>query len=448
MKLRLSAKWGRAGRQIGRGMAALTGVAMAGAVVGSAAQTTRSEATILQYDSQGRVIERVLVLPYEGDGTANGAAGPGGQTGPGAADPDGAAAVGQALFVPGEILAVSQDPAFGARARSAGFPTLERSALGGLEMTVYRLRTPARTPVPQALSAFRQAFPGVAADTNAIVRPAASNNGWDAVGTVGWPAQRAGCGRGAKIGMIDTPLDIGHSAFVNRQVEQRSFLPRGKTMAPPGHGTAVAALLVGDPDSEGFGGLVPEAALYAGNIFEELETGQVVGNLHALLQAFDWIVQRDVDVLNLSLETGSNVILDRAVERTLRKGLVVVAAAGNGGAEARPAFPAAHPQVLAATAIDPDLRAYRYANHGDYIDFAAPGVQLWTAVPGGGKFQSGTSFAVPFLTAAVAMQLSTGENTDAGAVREALSRSVRDLGPPGKDDVYGWGLLAYHPDCS
>ena len=98
--------------------------------------------------------------------------------------------------------------------------------------------------------------------------------------------------------------------------------------------------------------------------------------MHALLQAFDWIVEQDVAVLNLSLETGSNVVLDRAVERTLAKGVIVTAAAGNGGAEAGPAFPAAHPQVLSATAIDPDLRAYRYANRGTYIDFAAPGVGL------------------------------------------------------------------------
>ena len=412
MKIRSAVQWARVGRQVGRGLAALVGAAVAGAVVGSAAQTTRSEATILQYDEQGRVIDKVLVLPYDEAGATSGAAGAG-QTGPGQSNPNGAAAVaGRASFVTGEILAVSEDPAFTARARSLGFPTLERSALAALDMTVYRLRTPARTPVPQALATFRQAFPDVTSDANGMVYPAAGTSGWDAVGTVGWPTQRAACGRGAKIGMIDTPLDLAHRAFANRQVQQESFLPRGRTVAPPGHGTAVAALLVGDPASDGFGGLVPEAQLYAGNIFEELETGQVVGNLHALLKAFDWIIEQEVDVLNLSLETGSNVILDRAVERTLRKGLIVVAAAGNGGADARPAFPAAHPRVLAATAIDPDLQAYRHANHGDYIDFAAPGVQLWTAVPGGGEFQSGTSFAVPFLTAAVAMQLAAGERPD------------------------------------
>ena len=160
------------------------------------------------------------------------------------------------------------------------------------------------------------------------------------------------------------------------------------------------------------------------------------------------MVQQDVDVLNLSLETEENKILEKAVDRALATGITITAAAGNGGADARPAFPAAHPQVLAATAIDPDLRAYRYANHGAYIDFAAPGVSLWTAVPGGGRFQSGTSFAVPFLTAAVAMQLATDRAADPARLRQELSQWVRDLGEPGKDDVFGWGLLSFRPNCS
>ena len=74
-------------------------------------------------------------------------------------------------------------------------------------------------------------------------------------------------------------------------------------------------------------------------------------------------------------------------------------------------------------------------------------------MPGGGELQSGTSFAVPFLTAAAAMQLlsiqrAEGQQSDPARLREELRRSVRDLGEPGKDDVYGWGLLSYQPDCS
>ena len=356
MNLRLPVYWIRRGRRAGYGLVAILMVVGIGALDRSSAQTAQSRGTILQYDAQGRVIDRVQVRT-DGGGNAGGSGG----------TDEGAEGQDRETFVPGEILAVSTDPGFAGRVRSLGFSTLERNVLGALDMTVYRLRTPGGAPVPQALTAFRSAFPDAAADANTLVFPAGSNPGWDAVATVGWPAQHDACGRGIRIGMIDTPLDVAHEAFRNRQVTHKSFLPEGSKAAPPGHGTAVAALLVGDPASAGYGGLLPEAQLYAGNIFEELKSGQVAGNLNALLKAFDWIVKQDVAVLNLSLETGSNVILDRAVERTLAKGLIVTAAAGNGGAKAEPAFPAAHPQVLSATAVDPDLRAYRYANHGMYI---------------------------------------------------------------------------------
>ena len=307
MKISPSVYWSRRGRQVGYGLAAVLMVVGAGGLDRSRAQTAQSQGTILQYDVQGHVIGSVRVRT---DGAASGG---------GSGETSAAAGLGRDAFVLGEILAVSQDPRFAGRVRSLGFSSIERSALAALDMTVYRLRTPAGAPVPQALAAFRSAFPDVLAGANTMVFPAGSDRGWDAVATVGWPAQHDACGRGIRVGMIDTPLDLSHEAFKNRRVTHRSFLPETSKAAPPGHGTAVAALLVGDPSSAGYGGLLPEAQLYAANIFEELSSGRVTGNLHALLQAFDWIVEQDVAVLNLSLKTGSNVVLDRAVERTLAK---------------------------------------------------------------------------------------------------------------------------------
>ncbi len=406
----------------------------------SEAAPAKSTGTIFQYDEQGRVIGRVR-RQFDARGEPD--------LGPAREDIQirPVAAREETNFVPGEIVAVSADPSFAGRVRGLGFPVLERARLTALEMTVYRLRTPAGAVASEVLPVFRTAFPGVEADVNTIVRPAGAVRGWDAVAAVGWPSRRASCGDGISIGMIDTAVDAAHEAFGSRDLIQRSFLPPDRAAASADHGTAVAALLVGGSGSAGFEGLLPGARLYAGGIFEENDTGQAVGNVFALVGAFDWMVESKVDVLNLSIETGKNSILLVALDKALSKGLTITAAAGNGGATAPPAYPAAHPSVLAVTAIDPELQAYRRANHGDYIDFAAPGVSLWTATPGGGQFQSGTSFAVPFLTAAVAMQQAAGETQDADALRKSLSGSVRDLGQPGKDDVYGWGLLSFSPDC-
>ena len=404
-----------------------------------------SVGTILRYDDTGRVVGKTSKVIK---GAPKQAETP---EGPAAPDDPFAAVAGEArrnpLPDPTELIAASNEPDFLRSIRSLGFATVEQTTLAALDLSVVRLRPPAAADLGQALALLRGAFPDVTVDVNAMVQTAA--RGWDAVGTVGWPAARSTCGHGLRIGMIDTPVDTNHVAFTGRDVTHRSFLADQVIPAAPDHGTAVAALLVGDPTTDGFGGLVPDASLVAASIFQRQPDGSAVGNLYALLKALDWMASQDLDVLNLSLETGANEILNTAVQQVVDRGLVVTAAAGNGGANASPAHPAAHPGVIAVTAVGTALQPYDYANHGDYIDFAAPGVELWTAVPGGGEIQSGTSFAVPFLTAMAAMQVGqSGRGAGIAALREALAANSRDLGAPGKDDVFGWGLVRFSPDCS
>ena len=87
-----------------------------------------------------------------------------------------------------------------------------------------------------------------------------------------------------------------------------------------------------------------------------------------------------------------------------RKGVVFVAAAGNGGPDAPAGYPAAYDEVIAVTAVDRKGGNYDHANRGTYIDVAAPGVQIWTALPDGEEgLLSGTSFAAPFVTAVAAV---------------------------------------------
>ncbi len=102
------------------------------------------------------------------------------------------------------------------------------------------------------------------------------------------------------------------------------------------------------------------------------------------------------------------------------------------------------------TAVDKDGRLYRRANRGDYVDFAAPGVDLGTAAATqtrrGSRGQSGTSYAAPFVTAAIAVALSR-EGAQAKTVEASLQTSARDLGAPGRDREFGWGLVTLAQPC-
>ena len=119
-----------------------------------------------------------------------------------------------------------------------------------------------------------------------------------------------------------------------------------------------------------------------------------------------------------------------------------MAAAGNEGPDSEPAYPAAYAGVIAVAAVDQRGRPYGRGNRGSYIYVAAPGVDVWGADARGGEaFWTGTSFAAPFVTAAVARDMSVGRAHDINDGRALIAAGARDLGAPGRDPIYGHGLL-------
>ena len=126
----------------------------------------------------------------------------------------------------------------------------------------------------------------------------------------------------------------------------------------------------------------------------------------------------------------------------------MVASSGNRGPfSKKKSYPGAYKPVIAVTAVDRFERSAKFATALNYIDFAAPGVGIWTAVPGGGKAMSGTSFAAPVVTAyAAAAQKKLGLQT-ADAVRDYFRKHTKDRGKPGRDRYTGWGILRLPPLC-
>lgn len=268
------------------------------------------------------------------------------------------------------------------------------------------------------------------------------------------------CSDPVAVGMIDSALNLNHSAFDNTRegIAHKNFIARDMTQ-PTGHGTAVASLLVGQgPDLKP---LVPGATIFSASVIYATQTARHQGTtVMQLLEALDWLIGREVAVINMSLTGPANRLLEAAVNIAAAKGVAIVAAAGNEGPHAPPQYPAAYASVLAVTAVAQDGSVYRWANQGPHIDFAALGVALPTALGDGGfGLQSGTSLATPVVTAFMACAIAALLPEDLhlqspeqqlqmriGAMATArvhLQAQAVDLGEGGRDPVFGYGLL--HP---
>ncbi|HEC90456.1 MAG TPA: hypothetical protein ENI55_02195 [Alphaproteobacteria bacterium] len=350
----------------------------------------------------------------------------------------------ESFYEKGELVVANPPINFLAVAGKLGFSVLEKVRLSELDLTLYRMGTPGGKTVMEARAMLARRIPGLNMDVNQQFQPQQGAIKATVRSLVGWAKYPSSCGRGIKIGMIDAAVDITHPALKGRNIIFRSFHKRGRRMGPADHGTAVATILAGRPE---WGGLLPSASLYAANMFERNETGKVVGNGVALLKGLNWLLKKGVKVINMSIAGADNKVIRKILKRVGARGVVMVAAAGNWGPTARPAYPAAYREVVAVTAFNYRKLIYSYANNGSYIDFAAPGVQIWTAVPGGGKFQSGTSFASPYVAALVASEISRGVRATPDGIRADLRKNVIDMGMGGKDKVFGWGFVLKAPRC-
>jgi Subtilase family len=242
-----------------------------------------------------------------------------------------------------------------------------------------------------------------------------------------------------KVGMLDTAVEAVPALAASKLVRKR-LLRVDAVPASPSHGTAIATLIAGRDTTLRFDGAAHGVDLYSGEVMQVVR-GREEASAKVLLIGLDWLLAEQVRIVNLSLGGSTNRLLGDALATILARGTVVVAAAGNSGPNASPSYPAAYPGVIAVTANDALGRAYERANRGAYIAISAPGVDVW--VPDGsiGRYVSGTSFAAAWVTGAVARLAMQARALNAPQARSQLCASARDLGAPGRDPVFGCGLL-------
>ncbi|MDK8875228.1 S8 family serine peptidase [Paracoccus sp. SSJ] len=353
---------------------------------------------------------------------------------------------------PNEVIARGLSEADLTVLEDTGFRVLREVTLAA-DRPLHRLRKPDAMTMDAARATVRRMGSAEAADFNHFYRPgnaaASSCRGADcpARQMIAWPQDTTGCGGPVRIGMVDTGLNADHAVLKDARIRVHRLDPgNGLDASDALHGTAIAALLVGRADSR-TPGLVPGAELVAVDAFHK-RRGDERADAFALIEALDYLAAQEVDIVNLSLAGPRNTALGQQIRRMDRQGIVLVAAAGNGGPAAKPAFPAAFAPVIAVTAVDRREQVYRRANRGEHIDLAAPGVNVWTAASiSGARTKTGTSYATPFVTAAAALILQARPGLTPAEVRAQLQETARDLGKAGPDEIFGHGLVQPVAEC-
>ncbi|MBL8566008.1 MAG: S8 family serine peptidase [Hyphomicrobiaceae bacterium] len=248
--------------------------------------------------------------------------------------------------------------------------------------------------------------------------------------------------RGAdiKIAVIDSGIDADHPELAGAIAASLNTFT-DTPHAADAHGTGIAGIIAARRELTG---IAPDAKVLAVEAFSAAggAAGGGRGTSYRIATGVDWALANGAKVVNMSFEGGEDDLIARVLAAAARRGALLVAAAGNGGKSAPPAFPASHPDVLAVTATDDGARRFEGANVGDYLDVAAPGVSIIVAAPDAAyDLMDGTSFAAAHVSGVAALVLAVNPDISREELSALLARTARDLGNPGRDELFGAGLI-------
>jgi subtilisin family serine protease len=241
-------------------------------------------------------------------------------------------------------------------------------------------------------------------------------------------------GANVTVAVIDSGVDARHPELANSIAD--NFDALGSTEGPHVHGTGIAGVIVAHARLMGS---APQARIIAIRAFGGT-TGGAESNSYIILRSLNYAAEHGAQIVNMSFAGPKDAVIERAIAATAARGLVLVAAAGNAGAKSPPLYPAANPNVIAVSATDQQDKLFAASNRGNHIALAAPGVDIFLPAPDG-KYQmtSGTSFSAAYVSGVAALLLERNYALKPEALRLTLAKTARDLGAPGRDDLFGDG---------
>jgi subtilisin family serine protease len=252
---------------------------------------------------------------------------------------------------------------------------------------------------------------------------------------------RTSKGSGVTVAVIDSGI-YPHTALKDVVVDYRNFSSDSDVYDTLGHGTHVAGVI--GAKSGAAKGIAPEVKILSLKVLGH----SGMGSNEAVAEAVRFATEAKVDIVCMSLGSSKpDARLHDALKAAHSSGIVVVCAAGNDGGAVN--YPAAFQETIAVGAVDKNRNACEFSSRGKEIAVAAPGQDITsTWLADGYATVSGTSMAAPFVAGVLALyvssQKSEGNKIDHAAVLKALSDTCRDTGEPGRDPIYGWGLVDPH----
>jgi subtilisin family serine protease len=234
------------------------------------------------------------------------------------------------------------------------------------------------------------------------------------------------------VAVVDSGIDVDHPALAG--VVEKTFDALNSSEGPHAHGTALAGIIAGQ---NRLSGAAPKVHILGARAFSTTQ-----GSTISIIASIDWAVSQGARVINMSFAGPQDPALGRALAAAHQKSVVLVAASGNAGPKSPPLWPAADPHVIAVTATDFEDHLYPMANRGSHVAIAAPGVDILVANPGAAyKMETGTSFSAGFVSGVAALILQRKPQLTPDAVKKVLLSTAHDLGPKGRDDQFGAGLM-------
>lgn len=318
----------------------------------------------------------------------------------------------------GEILAQNINDEELEKLKQAGFAIIAKEDIAGLDFSITRLSLPIGIALIAAQEQAKALAPNAqfSADHLHFQSSSTHSAGHSAFAAITIAAQSSAVSN-VQVGIID-----GAAGPAIKTLGQKGFA-KGAPISSD-HGSAVASLL-------------KNAGIQRIHVADVYGKDAAGGNALAIAKALGWLTQSGSKIVTISLVGPRNALLDRAIRAARRKGVIIVAAVGNDGPAAPPAYPASYSGVLAITGVDKRGRALIEAGRALHLDYAAPGADVY-ALNAKGKLIKlrGTSFATPLAAARLAHALAKGGNW-----RTHMDKEARDLGPKGPDKIYGRGLV-------